>query len=118
MPNNVWTRLVPLITASNSRTLHRPELAAKLGLKEDQVRHAMQHAIRNDRLPGLVVVSRGSAWRYVPQDAPRVPVQARLTPATQDVEQMYIRVGVTGNGKVIVRPEGDTALFVLQPLEA
>jgi hypothetical protein len=101
-------------------TYRLEDLVTSTGLTEKQVQAAMYTIRKEDRLPGLTVVAQARVWHYDPSGHPPAEhngSQARLTPAQQDVEQWYERVGVTGSGKVIVKPQGDTALFVLTPLD-
>ena len=90
------------------------------GFTDQQVRSAMYRLIDQGKLPGLSVLVQGSIWQYhptedvdpehgstqAPQNRPR-----RKAPATT-----YELVGMA-SGKVLVRPEGGTELYVLTPLE-
>ena len=89
------------------------------GFSDQQVRSAMYRLVDSGKLPGLATLVQGQIWQYHPSedvDPEQASIQAPVSRRQRRPAERYEFVGMA-SGKVLVRPEGGTELFVLTPLE-
>jgi hypothetical protein len=105
------------------RNIHKEEIGRELGLLDSQVNNAIGNLIRDDQVPGLKRVVRGSVYRYDPDQVDPNGAEADFYPedpipfpqdATADMEQWFEQVGVTKAGPIVRGPEG--TLYRLEAL--
>lgn len=102
-------RVLEALTQRRGREVGMQELETATGLDDKQIRSAIRSLIEREQQP-ITVVQRGNMWRL------ENPVAKPALRVVKPTDTIYERVGLTGNGDVIVKGDQTETLYRLTAL--